>query len=236
MLPSYVIGLLALLFLGFADSRLEARERFIETKNINWQNISFSGLYTEFTETDTNDVYKIHIRIQNSEVLYLIKINNKTYSHKKDINSMNSRTVNLSGEIKSDYDSETGDGSSTPVYSVNFYPKQLRARVGASDGFLVDISFLCDLGNGNFKPCEKTEKMVTDTTGWTLPYPKKVFLSSYVRGVFEKWQPKSVKNSTTMKNKGSFKERLENIKQLLNDGLISPDEAQSKRESILSEL
>ena len=63
MLPSYVIGLLALLFLGFADSRLEARERFIETKNINWQNISFSGLYTEFTETDTNDVYKIHIRM-----------------------------------------------------------------------------------------------------------------------------------------------------------------------------
>ena len=71
MLPSYVIGLLALLFLGFSDSRLEARERFIEIKNINWQNISFSGLYTEFTETDTNDVYKIHIRIQNSEVLKL---------------------------------------------------------------------------------------------------------------------------------------------------------------------
>jgi len=236
MLPSYVIGLLALLFLGFADSRLEARERFIETKNINWQNISFSGLYTEFTETDTNDVYKIHIRIQNSEVLYLIKINNQTYSHKKDINSMNSRTVNLSGDIKSDYVSETGYGSVDPVYSVNFYPNQLRARVGASDGFLVDTSFLCDLGNGNFKPCEKTEKMVLDTMGEKLPYPEKVFLSSYVRGVFEKWQPKSVKNSTTIKNKGSVKERLENIKQLLNDGLISPDEAQSKRESILSEL
>ena len=72
--------------------------------------------------------------------------------------------------------------------------------------------------------------------GEKLPYPEKVFLAPYVRGVFETLPPKSVKNLTTIKNKGSVRERLENIKQLLNDGLISPDEAKSKRESILSEL
>lgn len=132
------------------------------------------AFYTEIPNGVDGQILRVIMRFDGSRFNIETAYGRERDATRVPLSQIRSSKISILKEIKSDYPSEVGYGSSAPTYSISIDLQNGEVISEKGKAYLVDVGFLCG-ARVRYAVCERTERFVTDNLGLPKSFAGQIF-------------------------------------------------------------